>query len=88
MKDFIEPITPIKTQEDKDFMREMIFGEFTIIPEYIQSKNISSDVETYVLKDENELEAVLEINFNSMMYKITLDNYVEEKEYIILDNLL
>ena len=41
MKDFIEPITPIKTQEDKDFMREMIFGEFTIIPEYIQSKNIS-----------------------------------------------
>ena len=83
------PITKIITKEDKDFMREMIFGEFTIIEEYIQNKNISTDIEIYILKDENELEAILEINFTSMKYKIELsDGYSEEKEYIILDNLL
>lgn len=80
------PITKIITKEDKDFMREMIFGEFTIIEEYIQNKNISTDIEIYILKDENELEATLEINFKSMKYKIELsDGYIEEKEYIILE---
>lgn len=82
------PITPITSREDKDFMREMIFGEFTIINEYIKNQNITENIEVYNLKDENNLEATLEINFNTMKYKIKTCDYEEEKEYIILDNLL
>lgn len=82
------PITPITSQEDKDFMREMIFGGFNIIPEYIKSQNITENIEVYNLKDENNLEAILEINFDTMRYKIKTGDYEAETEYIILDNLL
>ena len=81
-------ITPITSQEDKDFMREMIFGGFNIIPEYIKSQNITENIEVYNLKDESNLEAVLEINFDTMRYKIKTGDYEAETEYIILDNLL
>ncbi len=82
------PITPITSQEDKDFMREMIFGGFNIIPEYIKSQNITENIEVYNLKDDNNLEAILEINFDTMRYKIKTGDYEAETEYIILDNLL
>ena len=81
-------ITPITSQEDKDFMREMIFGGFNIVPEYIKSQNITENIEVYNLKGESNLEAVLEINFDTMRYKIKTGDYEDETEYIILDNPL
>lgn len=78
-------ITLITSQEDKDFMRDSIFYEFNIESEYIKSKNITEEYEIYYLKDENNLEAVLEIDFLNSKYIITSEGESRETIYIVLD---
>lgn len=66
-------------------MRDSIFYEFNIESEYIKSKNITEEYEIYYLKDENNLEAVLEIDFLNSKYIITSEGESRETIYIVLD---
>ena len=70
---------------EKKFMIDMIFGEFSIIPEYIISEKEDKYILELQLKDEINQEAILTINFNTNDYTIEIDGYVETKEFILVD---
>ncbi len=70
---------------DKQFMVDMIFGEFSILPEYVISEKEDDNILVVELKDELEQEAILTIDFNTNDYTIEIDGYVETKEFILVD---
>lgn len=54
---------------DKQFM---IFGEFSILPEYVISEKEDDNILVVELKDELEQEAILTIDFNTNDYTIDM----------------
>lgn len=71
---------------EKKFMIYTIFGEFSIIPEYIISEKEDKNILVIELKDEIDQEAILTIDFNTNDYTINLYGYVETKEFIFLNS--
>ena len=69
----------------KEFMTFMIFQEFNIQPEYILEEKEENNIATYQLKDEENTEATLIINYNTNEYTIISGEYKEEKEFILID---
>lgn len=70
---------------DKEFMTFMIFQEFNIQPEYILEEKEENNIVTYQLKDEEDTEATLIINYNTNDYTIICGDYMEEKEFILIN---
>lgn len=70
---------------EKKFMIDMIFGEFSIISEYVISEKEDNNILVLELNDEIDQEAILTIDFNTNDYTINLDGYVETKEFILVD---
>ena len=71
---------------EKKFMVDMIFGEFSIIPEYIISEKEDKNILVIELNDEIDQEAILTIDFNTNDYTIEIDGYIETKEFIFLNS--
>lgn len=69
----------------KEFMTFMIFQEFNIQLEYILEEKEENNIATYQLKDEENTEATLIINYNTNDYTIISGEYKEEKEFILID---
>ena len=69
----------------KEFMTFMIFQEFNIQPEYILEEKEENNIVTYQLKDEENTEATLTINYNTNEYTINCEDYKEEKEFVLID---
>ena len=68
----------------KEFMTFMIFQEFNIQLEYILEEKEENNIATYQLKDEENTEATLIINYNTNDYTIISGEYKEEKEFIFI----
>lgn len=74
----------------KNDIIDIIFNEFTIEPEYILSEETNDSIIEFRLKDEENTEATLTINFDnngSVIYTIECMDYKEEKEFIFLPEL-
>lgn len=62
--------------QNKQFMIDMIFGEFGILEEYILSEKEKNNILVLQLKDEINQETKLTIE---------IDGYTETKEFILVD---
>lgn len=71
--------------QNKQFMIDMIFGEFSILEEYILSEKEQNNILVLELKDEINQEAKLTIDFNTNDYTIEIDGYTETKVFILVD---